>query len=115
MEDEVRLHEQPGCGSEKFRHRAKKSSGKSAGRKSFFLFQREKKKMEKKKTVASALEASGYSAARLMHLRVYDNRDSSHQSASSPSLCYSLTHTLSQHPPHTHAHHDHIHSGTLVS
>jgi hypothetical protein len=32
------------------------------------------------------------SAARLVHLRVYDNRDSSHQSAPSPSLSYSLTH-----------------------
>jgi hypothetical protein len=27
-----------------------------------------------------------------MHLRVYDNRDNSHQSPPSPSLCYSLTH-----------------------
>ena len=27
-----------------------------------------------------------------MHLRVYDIRDSSHQSAPSPSVCYSLTH-----------------------
>ncbi len=26
-----------------------------------------------------------------------------------------LAHTYTQHPPHTHAHHDHIHSGTLVS
>ncbi len=34
------------------------------------------------------------SAARLMHLRVYDNRDRSHQSAPSPSLYYSLTHAL---------------------
>ncbi len=33
------------------------------------------------------------SAARLMYLRVYDSRDSSHQPAPSPSLCYSLTHT----------------------
>ncbi len=32
------------------------------------------------------------SAARLMHLRVYDNRDISRQPAPSPSLCYSLTH-----------------------
>jgi hypothetical protein len=32
------------------------------------------------------------SAARLMHLRVYDSRDSSRQLAPSPSLCYSLTH-----------------------
>ena len=32
------------------------------------------------------------SVARLMHLRVYDNRDISHQSSPSPSLCYSLTH-----------------------
>jgi hypothetical protein len=35
------------------------------------------------------------SAARLMHLHVYDNRDSSHHSAPSPSLCYSLTHAHS--------------------
>jgi hypothetical protein len=35
------------------------------------------------------------SAARLMHLRVYDSRDSSHQSAPSPSLYYSLTHAHS--------------------
>jgi hypothetical protein len=33
------------------------------------------------------------SAVRLMYLRVYDNRDNSHQSVSSPSLSYSLTHT----------------------
>ncbi len=33
------------------------------------------------------------SAARLMHLRVYDSQDSSRQLAPSPSLCYSLTHT----------------------
>jgi hypothetical protein len=26
-----------------------------------------------------------------------------------------LAHTCTQHPPHTHAHHDHMHSGTLVS
>jgi hypothetical protein len=32
------------------------------------------------------------SAARLMYLRVYDTRDISHQPASSPSLCYLLTH-----------------------
>ena len=32
------------------------------------------------------------SAARLMHLRVYDSRDSSRQPAPSPSVCYSLTH-----------------------
>ncbi len=32
------------------------------------------------------------SAAKLMYLRVYDSRDSSHQPAPSPSLCYSLTH-----------------------
>ena len=32
------------------------------------------------------------SAARLMHLRVYDSRDSSRQSAPSPSVCSSLTH-----------------------
>jgi hypothetical protein len=32
------------------------------------------------------------SAARLMHLRVYDSRDSSHQPAPSRSLYYSLTH-----------------------
>jgi hypothetical protein len=32
------------------------------------------------------------SAARLMYLRVYDNRDSSHQPAPSPSLSYSITH-----------------------
>jgi hypothetical protein len=32
------------------------------------------------------------STARLMYLRVYDNRDSSRQTAPSPSLCYSLTH-----------------------
>jgi hypothetical protein len=31
------------------------------------------------------------SAARLMHLRVYDSRDSSRQPEPSPSLCYSLT------------------------
>ena len=41
------------------------------------------------------------SAARLMHLRVYDNRDSSHQSAPSPSLCYSLTHAHSTLPTPT--------------
>ncbi len=33
------------------------------------------------------------SSARLMYLRVYDSRDISRQSAPSPSLCYSLTHT----------------------
>ena len=31
------------------------------------------------------------SAVRLMHLRVYDRRDTSHQPAPSPSLCYLLT------------------------
>ncbi len=46
------------------------------------------------------------SAARLMNLRVYDNRDSSCKPAHSPSL---------QHPPHAHAPHDHMHSGPLVS
>ena len=45
------------------------------------------------------------SAARLMHLRVYDSRDSSRQPAPSPSLCYSLTHThrstgYRNHDPH---------------
>ena len=41
------------------------------------------------------------SAARLMHLRVYDSRDSSHQSAPSPSLYYSLTHAHSTLPTPT--------------
>jgi hypothetical protein len=42
------------------------------------------------------------SATRLMYLRVYDNRDSSHQSAPSPSLSYSLTHAHST-SPHPHS------------
>jgi hypothetical protein len=33
-----------------------------------------------------------FHAARLMHLRVYDSRDSSRQPAPSPSVCCSLTH-----------------------
>ena len=33
------------------------------------------------------------SSTRLMYLRVYDSRDTSHQSETSPSLCYSLKHT----------------------
>jgi hypothetical protein len=41
------------------------------------------------------------SAARLMYSRVYDNRDSSHQSAPSPSLCSSLTHAHSTLPTPT--------------
>ena len=41
------------------------------------------------------------SAARLMNLRVYDSRDSSHQSAPSPSLCYSFTHGHSTLPTPT--------------
>ena len=41
------------------------------------------------------------SAARLMYLRVYDSRDSSHQSAPSPSVFYSLTHAHSTLPTPT--------------
>ena len=33
------------------------------------------------------------SVTRLIHLRVYDSRDRSHQSSTSPSLYYSFTHT----------------------
>ena len=36
-----------------------------------------------------------------MYLRVYDNRDSSHQPAPSPSLSYSITHTHSTLPTST--------------
>jgi hypothetical protein len=38
---------------------------------------------------------------RLMNLRVYDNRDNSHQSAPSPSLSYSFTHAHSTLPTPT--------------
>ncbi len=74
------------------------------------------------------------STERLMYLRPYDIRDSSWQSSPSPSPCYPLTHayrskcylntlpvpvllahTYTQYPPHVHAPHDHMHSGTLVS
>jgi hypothetical protein len=53
------------------------------------------------------------SVERLMYLRVYDTRDSSPVwTLPVPML---LTHSCTQHPPHAHAHHDHMHSGTLVS
>ena len=41
------------------------------------------------------------SSARLMYLRVYDSRVSSHQPAPSPSLCYLLTHAHSTLPTPT--------------
>ncbi len=51
------------------------------------------KKTKKKRPVTVANKQTlTESAARLMYLRVYDNRVSSHQPAPSPSLCYLLTH-----------------------
>jgi hypothetical protein len=47
------------------------------------------------------------SAARLMHLRVYDSRDTSHQSTPSPSLSYSLTHTHTGPSPRPHSSRSH--------
>jgi hypothetical protein len=45
------------------------------------------------------------SVTRLMHLRVYDSRDNSHQSVPSPSLYYSHTHTTpSPHPRSSRSH-----------
>jgi hypothetical protein len=41
------------------------------------------------------------SSARLMYLRVYDSRVSSHQSTPSPSLCYLITHAHSTLPTST--------------